>query len=133
MPYANTQNCRVWWFPCPVCGKQRMYRKHSGWLRATKNNRACIRCASIRSAPERGDRLRYGGEGKTYIKEGGRHQHRKRMEEHLGRKLESWEHVHHKDENPRNNDLSNLEVLTATEHVLLHMSKRKEKAHDLHT
>jgi hypothetical protein len=42
--------------------------------------------------------------------------HRYIMEQHLGRKLESWEHVHHKDNNPHNNSLDNLVVLSNSDH-----------------
>lgn len=42
--------------------------------------------------------------------------HRLVMENHIGRKLETWEHVHHKDENKLNNDISNLEILTNSDH-----------------
>jgi len=37
------------------------------------------------------------------------------MEEALGRKLEDWEEVDHKDGNIRNNELSNLQVLSGIE------------------
>lgn len=47
-------------------------------------------------------------------------QHRRVMEEHLGRKLRSDEHVHHKDGVKYNNSLDNLEVLTASEHAKHH-------------
>ena len=34
--------------------------------------------------------------------------------------LQSKVHVHHKDKNPLNNDLDNLELLTASQHMKLH-------------
>lgn len=43
-------------------------------------------------------------------------EHRWLMEQHLGRKLESWEQVHHIDGNHLNNDISNLEVLSNADH-----------------
>ena len=46
--------------------------------------------------------------------------HRMLMEEHLGRKLEPWEVVHHIDENKLNNAIENLEVLTVQEHMDKH-------------
>lgn len=46
--------------------------------------------------------------------------HRKIMENYLGRKLKNNEIVHHKDMNKLNNDISNLEVLTRSEHTKLH-------------
>ena len=45
------------------------------------------------------------------------------MEQILGRQLTEYEQVHHKDENPLNNDLSNLEVKTIGEHQRYHSTK----------
>ena len=42
------------------------------------------------------------------------------MENHLGRLLDENEIVHHKDGNKKNNDVSNLEVMTASEHASCH-------------
>ena len=39
------------------------------------------------------------------------------VERHIGRKLESYEHVHHKDGDQHNNNIANLEVLSAREHA----------------
>lgn len=47
-------------------------------------------------------------------------EHRYVMSQHLGRDILSTEIVHHKDENKKNNDLSNLELLTYAEHAKLH-------------
>ena len=46
--------------------------------------------------------------------------HRWIMEQKLGRKLAPNEHVHHIDGNPLNNDLSNLEMLSANQHLRMH-------------
>jgi hypothetical protein len=46
--------------------------------------------------------------------------HRLVMENHLGRFLERWEVVHHKDENSENNKLSNLALKTHGEHSRYH-------------
>lgn len=46
--------------------------------------------------------------------------HRMVMADHLGRKLLPTEEVHHKDGNPTNNDLSNLELIDGGEHTRLH-------------
>jgi GTPase SAR1 family protein len=48
------------------------------------------------------------------------YEHRLIMEQELGRYLESWEQVHHKDGDPRNNDPKNLVVCSAKEHALEH-------------
>lgn len=47
------------------------------------------------------------------------------MEKVIGRKLRSDEIVHHKDGNGLNNRRSNLEVLTRSQHMLLHSYTRE--------
>lgn len=49
--------------------------------------------------------------------------HRIIMGQHLGRKLERWEHVHHINGDKKDNRLENLEVLTASEHSKLHRGR----------
>lgn len=50
-------------------------------------------------------------------------EHRFVMEQHIGRKLESWEHVHHIDGNHLNNDINNLQVLSNSEHQKLELAQ----------
>lgn len=50
----------------------------------------------------------------------GRSLHRVIMEKHIGRKLGRNEHVHHIDGNKRNNDISNLELMSASNHAAHH-------------
>lgn len=54
-------------------------------------------------------------------------EHRYVVEQHLGRKLvKGKEVVHHKDHNPSNNAIKNLEVLSPSQHSSLHgVSKRR--------
>lgn len=47
-------------------------------------------------------------------------EHRLVMEKHIGRYLEIDEIVHHIDGNKQNNNISNLQLMTASEHVKLH-------------
>ena len=59
-----------------------------------------------------------------YIYENGkrvaRREHRVLMEAHLGRKLEPWELVHHKDGDTANNTISNLELMEWGKHTSEH-------------
>lgn len=48
------------------------------------------------------------------------------MEEKLGIPLEPYEDVHHKDENPSNNSLDNLEIRIHGEHQRAHSQKYKD-------
>jgi len=42
------------------------------------------------------------------------------MEQHIGRKLAQHEHVHHKNGDPLDNSIENLEVLDSAVHMRLH-------------
>lgn len=56
----------------------------------------------------------------TYRKWHGRHEHRVVAEQMLGRPLKRNEIVHHIDGNKHNNDPSNLQVMTQSEHIREH-------------
>lgn len=62
----------------------------------------------------------------SYAKYHGRHEHRVTMEKHLGRPLFSWEIVHHKDGNKRNNSIDNLEIMSQSDHIKQHFTKFTE-------
>lgn len=72
-----------------------------------------------------------------YVKENGgrraRREHRLIMQEHLGRRLEPWELVHHKDENPSNNEISNLEIKTWGDHAAHHHTGARRDADMRHS
>lgn len=68
-----------------------------------------------------GEKQRFGGCGKSYVKFMGRHLHRVVMEEKIGRPLKPGEVVHHIDGNKRNNHPGNLELLQDQSlHIRLH-------------
>lgn len=97
---------------------------HCVWV-ASKGPEFNARIARA-SAALRGNLQRGRGEGKTYRKLNGRHEHRAVAEEKLGRPLAPWEIVHHRDDSKQNNEPSNLDVLASqSEHAKLHFSGKK--------
>lgn len=75
---------------------------------------------SRESAAKRGDKQRGTGEGRTYRKLNGRHEHRVIAEQKIGRPLAVGEVVHHIDGDHLNNHPDNLEVMTQAEHMRRH-------------
>lgn len=61
---------------------------------------------------------------KLYVTENGkrraRREHRVIVEQSIGRRLDPWEVVHHKDGNPSNNAIDNLEVVEFGAHTAEH-------------
>lgn len=54
-------------------------------------------------------------------------EHRYVMSEHMGRYLTDEEEVHHIDGNKQNNDITNLQILSKSEHAKLHHELRRSK------
>lgn len=54
-----------------------------------------------------------------------RHRAREILSSFLGVSLPSFAIVHHKDGNPQNNKLSNLEIVTRQEHAKIHRGKNQ--------
>ena len=77
---------------------------------------------------QRAARQRDTGEGKTYRKWFGRHEHRQIMERIVGRRLTADEIVHHKDGNKRNNDPANLELTNRADHARHHFAEWRARA-----
>lgn len=57
--------------------------------------------------------------------------HRLIMEAVLERKLKPTEHIHHKDGNISNNNISNLKIVNASEHLKIHKREIQHKHFDL--
>lgn len=55
------------------------------------------------------------------------YEHRYVMEKFLSRKLDRREHVHHKDGNITNNNINNLELISASDHAKLHCTPERAK------
>ena len=70
---------------------------------------------------------RYDGYIRISVKGDRKYLHRVVMENFLGRKLDENEHVHHKDGNPENNDISNLQLISNSEHLKEHYKNREYK------
>lgn len=54
-------------------------------------------------------------------------EHRLVVEKQIGRYLNSTEQVHHKDFDKTNNDITNLEILTRSEHLRLHRNSQSDR------
>jgi hypothetical protein len=76
---------------------------------------------------ESGDSIYHGKDGRlrVYVRETGKtiSYPKYLMEKELGRQLKPNEFVHHKDLNPLHNEMSNLVVMTDSEHAREHMKK----------
>jgi hypothetical protein len=71
--------------------------------------------------PEHPDALNLPDRKKKYV-----YLHRVIMENHLGKILDMKKYeIHHKDEDPSNNALSNLKLTTHHEHAKTHSKKKK--------
>lgn len=57
-------------------------------------------------------------------------EHRWLMEKHLGRKLDTSEHVHHINGNKLDNRLENLEILVASDHHKHHQQRYRAQFYD---
>ena len=78
----------------------------------------------MKSRIRRGNLLRGKGEGRTYTKRLGRHEHRVVAEQMLGRPLREGEVVHHMDGNKKNNAPENLLVFPSQKkHAAWHARK----------
>jgi hypothetical protein len=116
---------------CLLCGEEFLleaYRlekaKFCSW---TCKQRAAAKQAGIAI----GDK--YRGKGtRGYVKRNGVHEHRTVAESMLGRPLQSGEIVHHKNENKHDNRPENLEVITQSEHIKIHLPRMRDVRKERH-
>ena len=114
---------------CEDCGEML-------FVRATSRRTRCDKCAAKHWSEEMHKphniekqiiSHRENSKECNYHKVGKKYEHREKMEQYLGRKLEKNEVVHHKDGNRHNNDLDNLEVMSRSEHTRLHNRLRVQQ------
>jgi len=105
-------------YTCQCCGIKFSVRNYRNDVKFC--SRSCLAKINLSKYEE----YRFQPTGETYRPT---RTYRKIMEEHLGRKLSSDEHIHHIDGNPSNNDISNLMILSNAEHSKIHAELRQKR------
>lgn len=140
---------KIVWHACVDCGLGR-------WVALRRGKPGSSRCyACSRNYPGRIKAIRRGADhwnwkggrsitAKGYIerwldpqsafhpmadKDGYVYEHRLVVAEHLGRCLTAEEEVHHRDGNKHNNELSNLQLLSKSDHSAMHSSDTNALLH----
>jgi HNH endonuclease len=113
---------------CPICGKELRFAESTLKVRH-KGIKCCSRECMLEASKAgiidfgfRNEGNKNGNNARKRIWKDGSvfYEHRLIMEDHIGRPLESWEHVHHINENPKDNRIENLQMVTASEHGKIH-------------
>ena len=100
--------------PCDLCGKPFMKKRSD--IGRTEHNFCSEECYRNYICLNR--------ESKDGLKYGGKAVYRIMVEHEIGRELSSEEHVHHIDGNHKNDSLSNLSVVSRSEHQQIHAAQK---------
>lgn len=119
-------------FECPRCKNKQYCTKSSFELNKTGIKYCSIRCKSEDMKEGKVDWC-FKNEGKNkdrniyprkQINNVRMKEHRRIIQEHIGRKLHRSEHVHHINGNPLDNRIENLQIVSAQEHGKIHKKKK---------
>jgi hypothetical protein len=116
---------------CIVCHKEFYVRKYRIKKECTKYcSRSCLAKIHLKPYVEKFGFKSLNKPHHQYkkIKINGKwvREHRYVMEQHIGRKLEKWEHVHHINDDSSDNRIENLEVLSNSDHQRKEFEFRKK-------
>jgi hypothetical protein len=107
---------------CPECGSKRVVDKNTALVSLSRYGYWTGRCKSCSMSGKNNYSWKGGrtvsGAGYVRVRVGDKYvlEHRLVMEKHLGRKLKSWEVVHHKNHNKQDNRIENLILVKKHQH-----------------